>query len=479
MLSVLSNDRKMKLIRRVRTCAFIAMVLIGRAYGKDVSALPLSQANMDGVKKFVDDEGIMTVTELVYRLPVIMRSNYVLIEKSRSRQPSVSPEFPRMILYLPTGDFFVGISTDPKQPNSDDVEMLQFVEGQGWRMGAITLGGDKADYVNGVPIHTGSVQTRGTCFGCHGSPPRPIWGAYPTWEGAFGERLTGPQAAALTRVWTDPKHSNQRLRALIRPTDTLAAEDVLSLPGKKRPYANESLNHVVGNRQSYHLWNKINQHPKADLLTITLLAIGRDVEPYLAPDVVRDLRQYIGTEWNRSPSRAAYPDANEEDWPFLLSGIDPKLDLMLDRTIPECNAATAPQYGFAGWNVTSVYMTDIISVQTVRKLRDIPLTPIREVLGLEVYPLKYPRQNPPEVVSAGNFLSFWYESILERDSQRLDTFLGDNVFPMLNLRREYMLSPTIVKGISEAVNQHASRLLAEETTRRVQRVQGEYRIESK
>jgi hypothetical protein len=149
--------------------------------------------------------------------------------RSRSLQ-SASYESPRAILYGSDARFIVTFNGAGSLSGSDRVETMEFDEktetfhfreiafppaGEG---GEVSISGDN-------PYR---------CSECHGSPARPIWDAYPTWPGAYGEHeheAPGPVereglAAFLKVQAASPRYRNLVGAQALAKTDVSAARSI-------------------------------------------------------------------------------------------------------------------------------------------------------------------------------------------------------------------------------------------------------------
>ena len=125
-----------------------------------------------------------SVAELVPLLPRELRSNFTFVYDSRSPfRMSISPEFPRVLLFTGDARLVLTFTGDPGKPGFDFLETLAFDD----RPGAFTLRSyllPAAERRSWRPIPEDS-----DCARCHGADARPIFDSYPLWPGFYGSVL--------------------------------------------------------------------------------------------------------------------------------------------------------------------------------------------------------------------------------------------------------------------------------------------------
>lgn len=122
-----------------------------------------------------------SIGELIPLLPRDLRSNFTFVYDSRSPfRSSISPAYPRAILFLPDARLVLTFTGDPEKPGFDVLESLSFDD----RTARFEL------RIYPLP----AARRRGwqpsaensNCANCHGSDPRPIFDSYPVWPGFYG-----------------------------------------------------------------------------------------------------------------------------------------------------------------------------------------------------------------------------------------------------------------------------------------------------
>jgi hypothetical protein len=147
----------------------------------------------DAVKGWIEEGSVGSVGELLSRLPESFRSRYVLMFRSRSLQPA-SFESPRAILYGSDAKFVLAFSGAHDALGSNVVETMQFDdETDRFRFREITF--SPLDETGGQGKAVVSEVNPEQCVVCHGAPARPLWDAYPSWPGAYGEHEHQPLGA--------------------------------------------------------------------------------------------------------------------------------------------------------------------------------------------------------------------------------------------------------------------------------------------
>ncbi len=195
--------------------------------------------SVGGLLQFVTDQGISTLGDLLDALPPAMRRNYALVEETRTPLLS-SVTFPRMILFGSDSRFLMALGTHPDDATRETVDIASLDDATGlWTFRSL-------DMAASPPVMSANDAA---CIGCHGSPPRPIWGSYPDWPGIFGpinDRLTVPQAARLEALRNGGAASSDRFRSLDLLDQPYDPGDLFSMPGRAYPYVNTVLNMELG-----------------------------------------------------------------------------------------------------------------------------------------------------------------------------------------------------------------------------------------
>jgi hypothetical protein len=171
-----------------------------------------ASVTIDQIMQIISDNNIIDIETLFLNLPRMLEHSSTLMETTLSRHRA-SLEYPRIIMYGVDARFLFSASTDPQDPLYNIIEMaeLDMVTGR-WIFATIEFGPK-------TPVLSTDDTT---CQLCHGNPARPIWGAYPFWPGAFGERdnrLTSEQINVLDKL-NNGTHVSERLNNLTFNFDT-------------------------------------------------------------------------------------------------------------------------------------------------------------------------------------------------------------------------------------------------------------------
>jgi len=266
----------------------------------------------------VEASNITNVADFLSALPPFMGESYVLMEESRSRHQA-STEYPRLIMYGPDARMLIGVSSHPLDPLREVVELAELDEATGlWRFSQL-------DFRNAFR-HDTSTES---CAGCHGSPQRPIWGAYPNWPGAFAgqdERLSGGQADSLLALKADPI---DRFHTLAFPSDhSIANNGQLYLPTRQYGYANTSFNFELNAAVADGLARRIIGHPNWESDGHHLMAMQWRCDGRYDPASRDALYNRFGIDGNNdfrleSPVFEARADQRDEyDWNQGSTGLD-------------------------------------------------------------------------------------------------------------------------------------------------------------
>ena len=148
---------------------------------------------IDGVYKFIKENDIRTITELLNKLPIYYRTNFSLVEVTKATGMSTL-EFPRIILFGSDGSFLANVGTLKEDPKYNLLDVAELHEDTGqWEFSVFDFTGKKPKLDRNPE----------SCKECHGhKEPRPVWGTNLDWPGAFGDNIAaGPQGEAL-----DTKH---------------------------------------------------------------------------------------------------------------------------------------------------------------------------------------------------------------------------------------------------------------------------------
>jgi hypothetical protein len=122
-----------------------------------------------------------SIRELIPLLPAELRRNFTFVYDSRSPfRSSISPDYPRVILFADDARLVLTFTGDEQKPGSDLLEILSFDDR--------TARFEPKSYL--LPIaQRRNVQLPSeatNCAQCHGADPRPIFDSYPLWPGFYG-----------------------------------------------------------------------------------------------------------------------------------------------------------------------------------------------------------------------------------------------------------------------------------------------------
>jgi hypothetical protein len=124
-----------------------------------------------------------SIDELVPLLPDELRSNFTLVYDSRSPfRDSISPDYPRVILFTKDGRFVLTFTGDKQKPGANLLESISFdPESARFTLRAYLL--PAAERTGWRPSAEAA-----NCASCHGADPRPIFDSYPLWPGFYGSQ---------------------------------------------------------------------------------------------------------------------------------------------------------------------------------------------------------------------------------------------------------------------------------------------------
>jgi hypothetical protein len=122
-----------------------------------------------------------SVNELVPLSPSELRSNCTFVYDSRSPfRDSISPIYPRVILFTADARFVLTFTTDPERPGLDLLETLSFDDHEA----KFELRSYLLPAANRRAWRPSAAAAN--CASCHGADPRPIYDSYPLWPGFYG-----------------------------------------------------------------------------------------------------------------------------------------------------------------------------------------------------------------------------------------------------------------------------------------------------
>ena len=170
------------------------------AEGQDVTATLPETMTEDSVIDFVTEQEISTVEAFIQALPPLHKRHFVAVHDSASPAADfISTSHPRIVSWGADASFVVTWTTDPEDPESDNVEFLQPVTAEGrWIAGLIDFSGDSPE-----------IRHPETCAQCHGDLGKPLWGADNVHDGTEGEtvsRTLSEDAVALHEAMSASTH---------------------------------------------------------------------------------------------------------------------------------------------------------------------------------------------------------------------------------------------------------------------------------
>ncbi|TWU58981.1 hypothetical protein Poly51_17620 [Rubripirellula tenax] len=327
--------------------AFVALlptVLACVTVGADVkSQLTVDQMTIDEVQSYVIQNDVRSVEDLMAVLPPVMRKTFTLVEHSRSRQRPSSALFPRIIMFLPDGRFFMTIATNHKSRAYNDVEMLEFQDDKTWRLDLVRFPDGLSQLSERANVdYRQKLPSNESCTGCHGPNSRPIWGDYPVWPGVFadnaGQRLTERQARRLTEA-LNPRGGNQRLKLLDWrtpdgvPKRSWQENEHFDIPAYRDVPSPDLPNDAISARHVESIWSTMSRNPNKTKLVLAYLFLDQpdfleSVSPIYRVRVTQakeKLRAFVDQEF----ANGSYEHLgnHHSDKALLLFGLDTYDDL--------------------------------------------------------------------------------------------------------------------------------------------------------
>jgi hypothetical protein len=125
-----------------------------------------------------------SLAELLPLLPRELRANFTFVHESRSPfRESISPEYPRAILFSGDARLLLTFTGDPGKPGADLLEAIAFDDSSA----AFTTRAYLLPAAARRPWRPSPEDS--DCSRCHGADPRPIFDSYPLWPGFYGSVL--------------------------------------------------------------------------------------------------------------------------------------------------------------------------------------------------------------------------------------------------------------------------------------------------
>lgn len=159
------------------TASFLALGVCADAAAGGLDFLAL--------KQLITQQQLGSIETLLARLPAAFRAGYVLVFDSRSLQQASFSD-PRAILFGDDARFILTFNGAPSQRGFDTLETMEFdADGARFVLREIEF----RHSASGAPPEViYSQDNPEKCTVCHGNPPRPVWDAYPSWPGIYGEQ---------------------------------------------------------------------------------------------------------------------------------------------------------------------------------------------------------------------------------------------------------------------------------------------------
>lgn len=306
---------------------------------------------IDGIKRFVVQNNIASVEDLLSAMPRTMRRNYALVETTRSQNPSTI-NHPRLILFGSDARFMMALGSDPDDPKREQVDMAQLDDATGfWIFRSL-------DFSTPAPELSADDSQ---CTQCHSSPARPFWGTYPNWPGMFGprdDRLTNAQSATLNRL-RDTQDTSDRFHQ-IEFLDSFYNQSgrPVSLPGRVYPYTNTIFNMELGAAVADGVYRRLKNNRNYQTLREELLVVGycqREIRDRRT--VLEKIRQTLIVSGANNPDLF---ELQNELYNFL--GVDPNNAFSLHKL---ANEAADP-----GWNVSTDSLYGLVELLILNELME-------------------------------------------------------------------------------------------------------------
>jgi hypothetical protein len=219
----------------------------------DIQPLPDRHHGIDELVDYARKSQIGSVEGFLKILPNELHDNYVLMKQTGSRHLA-SLEFPRGILFTKNARLLISFSSHPQDPLRETVEMAEALPNGTWKFRELSFASGKPE------LNPSDV----VCQSCHTATPRPIWGSYPDWPGAFGN--VGPidapdEVAVMSELATRPE-TKDRYGSL----HFVNNGSYYLLPNRAYSYPNTVFNIELGWMASYKIFQRMEQDPKATQL---------------------------------------------------------------------------------------------------------------------------------------------------------------------------------------------------------------------
>ena len=302
------------------------------------------EAEIDALHAFATGAGISNLEGLLGSLPTWLLANHILLDGTRTAHPA-SVEHPRLLLFGSDARFLMALGSDPDDPSREVIDVAELEDSGFWKFRSI-------DFGTSPPTLS---PDDSACTGCHSDPPRPFWGSYSSWPGAFGpekDRVTAAQAQRLDELRASPSASDRFFALGVPPPFGGGAweeGDVVRLPGRAYAYSNTVLNMELGAAVADGAFQRLRASPRFRGLRDELLTLS-----YCAP---RDNLAFVGSGARNAIastllSLGVAPVAPESVYRHL--GVDPDQTFSLHRL-----AGEPPD---ARWNVSTDTLAGLVNL---------------------------------------------------------------------------------------------------------------------
>jgi hypothetical protein len=215
-----------------------------------------------------------SIAELAPLLPRELRSNFTFVYDSRSPfGASISPEFPRVILFTRDARLVLTFTGDPGKPGYDMLEALSFDDAS-------------ASFVARAYLLPAAARRSwrptpedADCARCHGADARPIFDSYPLWPGFYGSVLDafprdrlGVAELAKYRAFLTGAAKSEPYRSLIFPSGSATSpyldprrlvEGAVELDAATLPFLpNTRLGMALTELNRARIYRKLAQSPR-------------------------------------------------------------------------------------------------------------------------------------------------------------------------------------------------------------------------
>ncbi len=240
------------------TVVVLASLLTATVEAQGVTTTLPEAMTEDSVIDFVTEQEISTVEAFIQALPPLHKRHFVAIHDSASPAADfISTSHPRIISWGTDASFVVTWTTNPDDPDIDNVEFLQPVPAGGrWIAGVIDFSGDSPQ-----------LRHPEACAQCHGDLRKPLWGADDVHDGTEGETLSrtlSEDALALHQAMstsTHPRLAPLELNAYQNPLRTIA------FANRERQIPNWEFALMLALRHSEVLFNRLRMRQDYDPLS--------------------------------------------------------------------------------------------------------------------------------------------------------------------------------------------------------------------